>query len=160
MEAEENAEKEKEDRKEDTEDTEEKKSSRPGTPDTVTTAKPPTINAPKEEPSDASPTTTDTDDAQDIEHTKPPVLRAFVLRPPPRRVIQKRSYESINSLGSSTATTTVHTASASPTNEIIVTPSESMENLREDSNSTSLKTIKEGTSARPTSVATVAFGTH
>lgn len=127
----------------------------------MTTAKPPTINAPnKESESDVSPAATDTDDAQEVEPTKPPVLRAFVLRPPPRRVIQKRSYESINSLGSSTATTTVHTANTSPTNEIIVTPSESMENLREDENSTSLKTIKEGTSARPTSVATVAFGTR
>lgn len=70
--------------------------------------------------------------------------------------MQKRSYESINSLGGSTITTAVHTAQPTPIREIIVTPTESLENLREEEGG--LAAVKTGKEARPTSVGTVAFG--
>lgn len=137
------------------------KGSRPGTPDTVTTAKPPIINAPEGDGTtdstgvrfdDAATPVTDTDSAEDVEPSKPPVLRAFVLRPPPRRVMQKRSYESIKSHDS--AITPAPSSAAHTIREVIVTPCESSESLRNDEG-LSVKPSKE----RPTSVGTIAFGT-
>lgn len=71
--------------------------------------------------------------------------------------MQKRSYESINSLGASTTSSAVHTPGhPTPVREVIVTPTESMEDLREEDGGLVVKPNKE----RPTSVGTVAFGTR
>lgn len=35
-------------------------------------------------------------ESSEPDSTSPPALRAFVLRPPPRRVMQKQSYESVS----------------------------------------------------------------
>jgi hypothetical protein len=169
MEAEEaeNAEEGEEGEKDETENGDDKdkdKGSRPGTPDTVTTAKPPIINAPEGDGTPSSPSArsddgstpvTDTDHVDDVEVTKPPVLRAFVLRPPPRRVMQKRSYESIKSHESAITSPAVSTAHPTPVREeVIVTPCESTENLRHEDGLN-----VQPSKARPTSVGTIAFGT-
>ncbi|BEI89114.1 uncharacterized protein CcaverHIS019_0204760 [Cutaneotrichosporon cavernicola] len=141
-------------------DEEKDQGSRPGTPDTITTAKLPTINEPEgegtprkgEHSDDLAAPVTDTDNTEDAEPSKPPVLRAFVLRPPPRRVVQKRSYESIKAPDSAIAPSPVSTAHS--ISEIIVTPYESKESLHHDKG-LDVKTTKE----RPTSVGTIAFGT-
>ncbi|GMK57249.1 hypothetical protein CspeluHIS016_0400830 [Cutaneotrichosporon spelunceum] len=134
--------------------------SRPGTPDTITTAKLPIINEPegsgtarrKGEQLDPVADTDDANNTEEPEPPKPPALRAFVLRPPPRRVVQKRSYESIKVPDSALAPSPASTSHSIC--EVIVTPCESKESLHDDAG-----LDVAPSKGRPTSVGTIAFGT-
>jgi hypothetical protein len=131
------------------------------------------IIAPSDDGSNASEveaisTVTNADDAltprRGVSHIRPRphTFRPVVLRPPPRRVTQKKSYESIESLASfKREPKTTSALSPRSNREIILTPVESIDSMRSSEEGKLRKESRHHSEDRPASVistTTVAFG--
>lgn len=93
---------------------------------------------------------------------RPHTFRSVVLRPPPRRVTQKKSYESIDSVASATSENKRDSLTPRSSNrEIILTPVESIDSFRSCDDDRTRKETQLHADDRPASVistSTITFG--